>query len=89
MLSALTHLALEVKHLDRARDRVAPVTSLVETSRAELKDSMIEAFLADRSYRESEYLETERDRAVELATEKYRTNAWNFGRDQGFEADFN
>ncbi|MBS3760997.1 lipoate--protein ligase family protein [Halodesulfurarchaeum sp.] len=91
MFSALSVDAAKIseKHLENARDRVAPVRSLVDASRADLKAAMIDAFTSDRSVRASDYLDAERERAAELATKKYRTDAWNFDRDQGSLTDPN
>lgn len=68
------------KQLERARDRVATVTSLSDASMEELREAMIEAFTAGRAFRESEYREAELERAGELAEDRYATDAWNFKR---------
>ncbi|MFB6085498.1 MAG: biotin/lipoate A/B protein ligase family protein [Halodesulfurarchaeum sp.] len=68
------------KHLERARDRVATVTSMSDASMEDLREAMIEAFTEGRKFRESEYREAERERATELAETRYSTDEWNFKR---------
>ncbi len=72
------------KHLDRARDRVATVRSMSDSSMADLRAAMIEAFSRGREYRESAYREVELERAAELAERRYATDEWNFNR-EGFD----
>jgi lipoate-protein ligase A len=68
------------KMVDRARDRVCTVRSATDCSRETLRDTLIEAFVADREYRTDDYREDELERAQSLAEERYRTDEWNFGR---------
>jgi lipoate-protein ligase A len=71
---------LSDKHLERARDRVATVSSMSDASMADLRAAMIEAFTEGREFSEDEYREAELERAVELVESRYATEAWNAKR---------
>jgi len=82
MFSALSVDAEKIsdKMVDRARDRVCTVRSATDCSRETLRDTLIEAFVADKEYRTDDYREDELERAQSLAEGRYRTDEWNFQR---------
>jgi len=82
MFSALQVDAEKVsdKMIENARDRVCTVRSASDASREDLRSALIEAFMADKKYREDDYRQDELERAETLAEERYRSAEWNFKR---------